>query len=108
MSIKPGSRDIKVFINFETDELDLLQDNTWQMAESFGLDRRIANLTGKRKVGFYMWDLECLEAVIGSLKKEDNVDLNIANGLYVKIKQAMDFLDKEYEDLKNKRVKRYQ
>lgn len=54
MGIKPGSRDIKSYIKFEKDELDLLQDNTWLMAESFGLDRRITYLTGKRKVGFYM------------------------------------------------------
>jgi hypothetical protein len=104
--IKPGSNDIKVFLKFTEAELEILQDNAYQMAESFGLDRRITYLTGKRKVGFYMWDLECLEAVIGSLKKEDNADLNIANGLYVKIKQAMDFLDKAYDDLENKRIKR--
>ena len=50
------------------DELNLLQENTWQMAESFGLDMRIANLTGKREVGFYMWYLECLEAVASNIK----------------------------------------
>jgi len=50
--MKPGKNDTKAEIKFEIDELELLQENTWQMAESFGLDRRIANLTGKRKVGF--------------------------------------------------------
>ena len=52
--MKPGSKDIKVFLKFTEGELDLLQYNTWQMAESFGLDRRIEKLKGKRKVGFYM------------------------------------------------------
>ncbi len=34
------------------------------MAESSGLDRRIDNLTVEREVGFYSWDLDCLESVI--------------------------------------------
>ena len=90
--IKPGKNDIKVKIKFEMDELDLLQENTWQMAESFGLDMRIANLTGKREVGFYMWDLECLEAVATDIKKtEKNTELS--EKLYLKIKNAMDFID---------------
>ena len=37
--MKPGKRDIKAHIKFELDELDLLQENTWQMAESFGLEK---------------------------------------------------------------------
>jgi len=69
--MKPGSRDIKVYLKFSEQELEILQNNTYQMAESFGLDRRIDNLTGKRKVGFYMWDLECLEMVVSDLKKTD-------------------------------------
>jgi len=92
--MKPGSKDIKTHIKFDEDELDLLQDNTWQMAESFGLDSRIANLKGKRKVGFYMWDLECLESVVDQLKSEPDIDTILVERLYDKIKQAMDFIDK--------------
>lgn len=44
--LKPGKNDIKVLIKFEADELEVLHDNTYQMAESFGLDRRIENLKG--------------------------------------------------------------
>ncbi len=66
--MKPGKKDIKAQIKFEIDELELLQENTSRMAESFGLDDRIANLTGKRKVGFYSWDLECLEDVVSGLQ----------------------------------------
>jgi hypothetical protein len=40
------------------------------MAESFILNRRIDILTGKQKVGFYLWDLECLEMVVDNLKNE--------------------------------------
>ena len=87
--MKPASKDIKVYLKFTEEELFLLQENTWQMAESFGLDTRIGNLTGKRKVGFYSWLLECLEMVAEDLKKQD-VDQNIVTGLYDKIRQAMD------------------
>lgn len=91
--MKPGPKDIKAYLKFDQDELKLLQDNTWQMAESFGLDRRIANLTGKRKVGFYMWDLECLEMVADDLKSSSKIEKLIVERLYNKIKQAMDYID---------------
>ena len=64
------------------------------MAESFGLDRRIDNLTGKRKVGFYSWDLDCLENVVGDL-----TNIPVAEKLYEKINIAMDFI----ENHRNKR-----
>ena len=86
--IKPGKNDIKVYFKFEPEELELLQENTWQMAESFGLDSRIDNLTGKRKVGFYRWDLDCLECVIDDLTKTP-----VAIKLYEKIKNGIDFID---------------
>jgi len=88
--MNPGSKDIKVFLKFTQEELSLLQENTWQMAESFGLDTRIDNMNLKRKVGFYSWDLECLERVMEDLKNQEDVDQNIVNGLYEKIKRAMD------------------
>ena len=92
--MKPGPKDIRVYLKFDDAELELLQDNTWQMAESFGLDRRIANMTGKRQVGFYMWDLECLEMVVGDLRNEKDVNLSQVEFLYGKIKDAMDFIEK--------------
>lgn len=85
--IKPEKNDVKVYIKFETEELELLQENTWQMAESFGLDRRITNLTGKRKVGFYSWDLDCLEIVVGDLTSTPVVEK-----LYEKIRNGMGFI----------------
>jgi len=91
--MKPGSKDIKVFLKFTEEELSILQDNTWQMAESFGLDRRIDNLTGKRKVGFFSWDFECLEMVVDDLRQQQNIDKNINDGLYDKIKQALDYIE---------------
>jgi len=92
--MKPGPKDIRVYLKFDDAELELLQDNTWQMAESFGLDRRIANMTGKRQVGFYMWDLECLEMVVGDLRNEKDVNLSQVECLYSKIRDAMNFIEK--------------
>lgn len=86
--MKPEKNDIKVYIKFEAEELELLQENTWQMAESFGLDRRIDNLTGKRKVGFYSWDLDCLESVVS-----DFINMPVGKKIYEKIRNGMNFID---------------
>jgi len=45
-------------------ELAELKKFTWSMAESSGLDRRIEEYQGKRPIGLYRWDLDCLEAVV--------------------------------------------
>jgi hypothetical protein len=87
--MKPGPNDVKTYLKCDDAELEILQDNTWQMAESFGLDRRIANLTGTHKVGFYMWDLECLEMVIGDLRNENKINFSSVQTLYNKIINAM-------------------
>ena len=89
--MKPGKNDIKVKIKFETDELELLQENSWQMADSFGLDRRINNLTGKREVGFYSWDLDCLECVISGLQKTSK-DKEVADRVARKIEEGYMFI----------------
>ena len=68
--MKPGSRDIKYTILITGLELEELQRHTWHMAESFGLDRRIEAYRGKRPIGLYRWDIECLQDVI-SLTLQD-------------------------------------
>ena len=62
--MKPGSKDIKLKILISGDELSELQRHTSEMAEAFGLDRRIENYQGKRPIGLYNWDFDCLLAVI--------------------------------------------
>ncbi|MDD2548805.1 MAG: hypothetical protein PHD00_01780 [Bacteroidales bacterium] len=89
--MKPEKNDKKVEIKFENDELLLLQENTWQMAESFGLDSRIDNLTGKRKVGFYSWDLDCLECVVSNLQKSP-ADKDVADRIARKIEEGYMFI----------------
>ena len=46
--VKPGSKDRKTFILVTGLELDGLERFTGFMAESFGLDRRVANYQGVR------------------------------------------------------------
>ena len=46
------------------DELLELQRFTIDMAEAFGLDRRIEAYAGKRPIGLYRWDLDCLLDVL--------------------------------------------
>lgn len=92
--MKPGKNDIKAEIKFEIDELELLQENTWQMAESFGLDMRIANLTGKRKVGFYSWDLDCLECIVSNLQQSQK-DKEVADRIAMKIIEGYKFINEK-------------
>ena len=64
--MKPGRNDRKHKILIAGAELDELQRHTWMMAESFGLDRRIERYQGKRPIGLYRWDLDCLIDVMAS------------------------------------------
>lgn len=62
--MKPGPRDRKVSVLIAGEELRQLQRHTYMMAESFDLDRRIDRYKGKRPIGLYRWDLDCLLDVI--------------------------------------------
>lgn len=87
--MKIGKHDKKAQLRFTPEELDFLQDNTWQMAEAFGLDTRIGNLTGKRAAGFYRWDLECLEEITEEARKDAPVEVHpMLDGLLMKIREA--------------------
>ncbi len=68
--MKPGSRDKKYTILITGLELEEIQRFTGWMAESFGLDRRIADYRGKRPISLYRWDIECLQDVIGMALKD--------------------------------------
>jgi hypothetical protein len=61
--VKPGSKDRKYKILITGQELAELQKFTYQMCEAFGLDRKIENYKGTRPIGFWRWDLDCLEMV---------------------------------------------
>ncbi len=69
--MKPGSKDKRYRILITGRELEELQRFTGDMAEAFGLDRRIEDYQGKRPIGLYSWDIDCLDSVI-SLALDDD------------------------------------
>jgi hypothetical protein len=92
--MRPGKHDIKYSVLVTGLELEELQNLTGSMAESFGLDRRIAAYRGKRPIGLYRWDLECLQDVIAMALKDpqeypDHSAPGYAalRGLYVRIRR---------------------
>ena len=95
--MKSGKRDIKVSILITGQELEELQKHTWSMAESFGLDRHIDNYRGKRPIGLYAWDMECLLDVL-SMALEDPKEYppegtkehEVTKRLYQRLKQIFD------------------
>lgn len=56
--MRPGKYDRKHQLLITGAELRELKE--LDLAESFGLDRRIERYEGKRPLGLYRWDLECL------------------------------------------------
>ena len=70
--MKPGPNDVKLPILITGDELLEVQRFTIDMAEAFGLDRRIEAYSGKPPIGCYRWDVDCLLAVIGLALKDQH------------------------------------
>jgi hypothetical protein len=97
--IKPGSKDRKAYIVITGLELDELQRFVWMMAESFGLDRRIANYQGVRPIGLWRWDLECLVDVIDSVLDDPEYYSSRDTPEYLAIKALCDRLQAEADAL---------
>ena len=68
--MKPGRRDKRYKILITGRELAELKRFSCSMVEAFGLDRRIDAYKGTRPIGFYPWDLDCLDAVTESALKD--------------------------------------
>ncbi len=94
--MKPGSKDIKLQILITGKELSELQRHTWQMAEAFGLDRRIENYQGKRPIGLYSWDLDCLLAVIDYTLDDSKQYPDKNESGYIALKSLFERLKVEY------------
>jgi hypothetical protein len=94
--IKPGSKDEKVSLLIAGEELTELKRITWLMSESLGLDTRIENYQGKRPIGFYSWDLECLLDVIDHASKDNKEYPDKTTSGYNALTQLFGRLLKEY------------
>jgi hypothetical protein len=71
--IRPGPKDKRVSLLISGEELAELKRVTWLMSESFGLDTRIENYQGKRPIGLYSWDFDCLLMVIDDALKDRQI-----------------------------------
>lgn len=80
--MRPGPKDVKLAILITGDELHELKRFTIDMAEAFGLDRRIEAYSGKRPIGFYRWDLDCLLAVMDLALKDQRAYPDKASSAY--------------------------
>jgi len=105
--MKPGKNDIRVEVLITDDELTSLKLFIGDMAESFGLDRRIEQYQGKRPIGLYEWDLDCLIDVIYCVLKDLPLkSLEHDSQEYTALLQLYDRLCQIYEETWHIRVKR--
>jgi hypothetical protein len=95
--MKPGKRDKKVNILIQGKELFELKRHAELMVEAFGLDRRIENYQGKRPIGFYRWDLDCLIDVIDIALNDPYEYADKGSLEYKALSDLHDRLKKEYQ-----------
>ncbi len=69
--MRPEAGDIRHEVLIQGRQLAELKKLAGKMAESFGLDRRIEKYQGRRPVGLYAWDLDCLVDVVGAALRAD-------------------------------------
>jgi len=96
--MKPGKYDRKHQILIAGAELEELQRHVWMMAESFGLDNRINRYRGKRPIGLYRWDLECLLDVMDSALADTTEYPSQDSPQYLALKGLRDRLRQEYDE----------
>ena len=94
--MRPGPTDVKLAILITGDELHELKRFTIDMAEAFGLDRRIEAYSGKRPIGFYRWDVDCLLAVMDLALKDQRAYPDKSLSSYASLARLRDRLQEEY------------
>ena len=94
--MKLGPNDVKLTVLITGHELHELKRFTIDMAEAFGLDRRIEAYSGKRPIGFYRWDLDCLLAVMALALKDQCAYPDKTSSGYAALKRLRDRLQEEY------------
>jgi len=91
--MRPGKRDHKHSILITGAELQELKRHTYMMVECFGLDNRFYCYKGKRPIGLYRWDLECLLLAIEAAlvdkdeyPSQDSHEYQALSSLYQRLK----------------------
>jgi hypothetical protein len=78
------------------DELRELKRFTVDMAEAFGLGRRIEAYSGKRPIGFHKWDLDCLLAVTENALQDNDEYSDKTSSAYTALRRLHVRLRDEY------------
>ena len=94
--MKPGPNGGKLMIFITGDELHELKRFTIDMVEAFGLDRRIEAYSGKRSIGLYCWDVECLLAVMDNALEDLRAYPDKTSSSYAALKRLHERLKEEY------------
>jgi hypothetical protein len=94
--MRPGPKDVKLRILLTGNELQELKRFTVDMAEAFGLDRRIEAYSGKRPIGLHRWDLDCLLAVMDLALNDLRAYPDKTSSSYAALKRLHDRLLEEY------------
>lgn len=95
--MKPGSRDHRHKLLISGDELRELKRHTGDMAEAFGLDRKIENYQGTRPITLYRWDLDCLLSIIDLALKDERHYPNKSAPDYRAMQRLGERLHQEYD-----------
>jgi len=96
MPPRPGSRDKKLHFLITGEELNELKRHAELLTEAFGLDRRIENYQGKRPIGFYSWDLDCILCLEDTLNDDREYPDKNASG-YKALEMLLGRLRAEYD-----------
>jgi HEAT repeats len=102
--MKPGPNDEKLAIIIAGDELRELKRFTVDMAEAYGLDRRIETYSGKRPIGLYRWDADCLLAVIDNVLRDKREYPDVGSTSYAALKRLHSRLSEDYRRVWERRV----
>ena len=92
--MKPGKHDRKHYFLIQGAELRELKE--LDLAESYGLDRRIERYQGKRPLGLYRWDLDGLLAAL-SVAWDQPDDYYTPRANKGAIKKLLERLQAEYD-----------
>jgi hypothetical protein len=96
--MKPGPGDTKAFMLIDGEELVQLKRFTIDMCEAYGLDRKVERYVGKKPIGFYSWDLDCLSAVIDNALNNRNEYPNKSAPEYLALDNLYTRIQDAYKD----------
>jgi hypothetical protein len=93
--LKPGKYDRRHQVLIRGAELRELKELS--LPESFGLERRVERYQGKRPIGLYRWDLECLLDTLSLEMTDRPLHPKVRRGDLAALQALYDRLRKEYD-----------